>query len=821
MNLSVIIMIIIGVFAFLAFGFIIMAVLISKDNLKENKTSSGITIPNNYNIIALNDIDESFFTDKGPTPLAPAPSFNRISPKSTALQSLSSVNPLFTAINHTIQKFYRIRSLKDIVSPNHWLGSTMYEQKSTGENFFSVYPYIASIRDDNFIFSWSCKGFIQRVNNNVTPRNINSCHFNSQSTDTILQNGNSDIQYNVEDGYGLKIGSSNAKSLSCDIVDVDALVGTVIWQYKHVTYEEIGSITIPLVQGSPYITIEANNIEITIECDHTFYIESLILQPQSVQNNSLSKSYQNDMIYAIRTGEGTGFLIFLSKPAIITIQSELIIIPRMTGVIRISYFESIDMLNILSKYYDIYPIESTIDCKATAADEKDFESAYWNTETSFIWTTKNMFNRRKSEIDENHDNNLLMVALPHHNINNAKYESSPINHPVIGPYRFVVTNDNTWSLIDTVTNYQFKYPLLKESNNMLHVWKDEIKIVSSLKPQNIIDWMKWLGSLSILILMGDMLKQDINIHKKLLEEQLDSIRVRNGNMSQNKTFVYDKTWGGVISSTGLDDPDNRNYLYESHIGRYGYLVFAYAVAGYFNLDFLNKNKETALYFVRDISNPYQSDNNFPLWRNKNWYLGYSVSSGLISDKIGKDTSNIGETVAGYYGVYLISRVLKLDTLSNWSLSLLASEITSLQYYFQFSSYNAITVDSAFTMGTITNRGDNYYSYKLRESSDKNQKLNSCKISMALALVSMIKPLNLMSFEYINNDWSTNIQSHVLEAFTENIQPESLSHAIVILAMGNNEEIKQQAIDIISDNHNIVLPYGSTWSSVLYWILQQT
>jgi hypothetical protein len=833
MNLDIIVLIITGVFAVLAFAFIVAAVLISENNVSKHSGTTGNTnvnkmitsnmvkgnkmIANNIGIDKINTINsinivdntnnigmnEFYCTSEGMLQLAPAPSFKRLSAKSNCLKPLSIVKPEFKSVKHTIQKLYRTRELSDKISPNHWLGNAMYGDN----NYFCVYPYFGSINDDSFSFSWPNKSSSQLI-----------------GTSDKYDSGMSDISYNIASGPIIKVGSSGNKILSCDILDIDALVGTVVWQYENPNNGKTGSLIIPLAQGSPFITIEMNNINATLECNFDF-----ALQP-----------YQNKNIYLIEiSGSTDGYAIFLPIPLTLKIQNGVVVIPRMIGTIRIAYFNSIDMLNILTQHYQTYPIEATISTTSQGTGINDINDILdisrfhsWNVDTSFIWTTKNMLteeHKRNSGISIEIDNKLLMIALPHHNITNITYESSNMSHPLISPVRFIITHNNIWNIADAVANYQFIYPVPSQGMTgiMSLIWDDEIKIITNSPPQDTIDWVKWLGSLAILILIGNMLQKDITDYRNILEGQLSLIQNKLGMISKYKMLVYDKTWGGIIDSLGLTNcmgnSNHGNSFYESHIGQYGYIMLAYAVAGYFNPKFINSNRETALYFIRDTINPYQSDNSFPLWRNKNWYLGYSISSGLQYGQInGKDTSNIGEIIAGYYAAFLLSLILsnnpnEPNELINWSLGLLASEITALQHYFQLrdSNEDIITVDSKFIQRTITNRGDTYYKYTVSGGNPKYPERN------ASIMVPMLKPLTLMSFDYINNKWAMGTKQWVESGVTGDIQSESLAYALAVLTVENNPKIKQQAIETIIANHKILLPYGSTWSSILYWILNQS
>ena len=781
LNLSTIVLIVTGIYAVLGLVFIVAAILVNENRLK-NKNNGGTTGG------TTGGTGPTGFICSGPgsVPQIGPPPYQRISPRSSAQTPVSNYDPPFTSKSHTVQKSYRARSLNAIVSPNHWIGNALYGTNSS----FNVYPYHGRIGDDGFTFSWPTSGVLTE-----------HCSSSSGSCPT----GNANLLFNVNTGTSLsmcsrttsqpvvKIGSSAAKPLACDIVDIDALVATVVWQYQNNVTQKVGSMTIPLARGSPFITSEINNIDVSIECGFDFTVTSL----------------SESTMYVIQRNND-GYVLILSQALSPSVVGSTIYIPSFSGVLRIAYFDSQTMLDILVNNYSVYPIESTIRTSATLDTD-----TIWNVDTTFEWTTK--------RINKTSDVSPLMLALPHHNIVNVVYESDLMFHPLIGPFRLLTTDDTSWTLAEAVANYTFNYPPVGTtgSDSLSSVWENEIVDIVNSPPADAVNWFKWLGSLATLLLIGDMLGKNIAKELDILKNNLSLIKTRNGALSPYNTFIHDDTWGGVISHLGLDNcvgnSDYGNAFYQSHVGQFGYLVFAYSVAGHFDQEFINNNKDTALLFVRDIANPYEFDDTFPLWRNKDWYFGYSISSGLSPQQgRGKETSDIGESILGYYASYLLSSLFDdQKELMNWSLAMLASEITSLQYYFQFVSQNRTDVDPAFVQGTIVERGDTFYDYA---SAGGNVRFPARNASL---MVPILKPLSLISFDYLDKQWLQFIQFWIAQAASSpDIEAESLAYSQAILSVQASPQSQQSIVDIITDNSDIYLPYGSTWSSVLYWVLAQ-
>lgn len=62
---------------------------------------------------------------------------------------------------------------------------------------------------------------------------------------------------------------------------------------------------------------------------------------------------------------------------------------------------------------------------------------------------------------------------------------------------------------------------------------------------------------------------------------------------------------------------------------YGYWIYAAAVIAKEDKEWGSKYSDFILDLIRDIANPSDDDNYFPVTRHKDWYLGHSWASGLF------------------------------------------------------------------------------------------------------------------------------------------------------------------------------------------------
>jgi endoglucanase Acf2 len=770
METSTIVLIITGIISVIAFALILSGLIINQQP-SGNTGNTGNTGPT-----GLVCVGPGFIPKLDPLP------YSRTVPKSICSAAISSNIPSFSTVEHPVKKSYRMRATNGISSPNYWLGNAMYGNN----NMFLLYPYFGNIQDDGFKFGWPNSGILKkRCLLNITPQGCPS--------------GYANLFFDSDWDKTIKISSFSETPMSCDIQDTDALVSTVAWQYQNSTNNQNGFIISYLAKGSPYITFQITNMGFSLSLDFQ-YTFSMI----------------DDKTYLLNIDSKTGYLIVLNSSVTKLkedVLQNLIFCEYTTQTyIRIAYFDSLETLSILKLYRNVYPILSTISTNFSN------DNSTITTETTFEWTT-GFLNPDLNTVD------LLMLSIPNQNIvNNDVVNLFNINHPLIGPSTFVLSktssNLKSWVLEDKIPNLQFIYTPPSNTQPLIEVYNNESSYIFNNPPVDTVNWMKWLGSISILLLTINSVGLSIEKGLNVLKTQLDLIRINNGVMNINNTIVYDKTWSGVISKLGLGnclgEIDNGNSFYNLNLNQYGYLVFAYAVAGYFDPNFIKTNKETSLFFARNIANPYEFDNSFPLWRNKDWFFGYSLSSGLSPLQNGvKNTTHIGEAVLGYYGCYLLSLVIENQIeLQKWSLAMLSLEINALQYYYQLIPQNSVDFNQEFVQRTISHRSDTNYSYTTFQGNLEFPARNASIIS------ELVNPLTLMSEFYISDTWAIFLQPFLSDAISAypKINLDSYAYALYLLSIQNPDTTN--IIQSIKDNSTNMLGYGSSWTSIMYNVLIQ-
>ncbi len=124
-------------------------------------------------------------------------------------------------------------------------------------------------------------------------------------------------------------------------------------------------------------------------------------------------------------------------------------------------------------------------------------------------------------------------------------------------------------------------------------------------------------------------------------------------------------------------------------------MYASAVIGKEDPQFLIENREEILFLARDIANPSSSDPYFPVTRHKDWFLGHSYAAGLFVFGDGRNQESTTEAINAYYGLYLLGLAFQpIDSnlgteLTDLGRVMLAAEIVSVQKYWHIPTSSDI------------------------------------------------------------------------------------------------------------------------------------
>jgi len=272
------------------------------------------------------------------------------------------------------------------------------------------------------------------------------------------------------------------------------------------------------------------------------------------------------------------------------------------------------------------------------------------------------------------------------------------------------------------------------------------------------------------------------------------------------TLLYDTTWGGLVSTNGVSDP-NADFgmgYYQDHHFHFGYHIYAAAVLAKADAAWGSAYEDQVMHYVRDIVEPSGADPQYPLTRSKDWYMGSSWANGLITAfGDSKNQESTSEGVNAWYAVYLYGLAMNNDRVRDIGRLALATEIRSAQKYWQITAADDIypePFNANKVVGILWSTKVDYATWF-----GGNIEFIHC--------IQML-PFVPISEELLRKEWITEEYPVLVEAF--NTASEEwrgyiiMAHAVIDPQAAWDEA---QELTIFDD--------GNTKSNTYYWIATQT
>lgn len=189
--------------------------------------------------------------------------------------------------------------------------------------------------------------------------------------------------------------------------------------------------------------------------------------------------------------------------------------------------------------------------------------------------------------------------------------------------------------------------------------------------------------------------------ESLTKVMLDKMKIsfdRFINNQQQAPLVYETNWKGIVSTSGLNDGnfycDFGNCFYNDHHFHYGYHIHAAAIVALVDNQFgdgkwLKKSQQWVETLIRDIFNPSDNDQYFPMFRSFDFFNGHSFANGLFAHGDGKDEESSSEDYHCYYGIKLWSHVTNNSNLNSISSLVLSIEKRAMGMYMLYTNDNKI------------------------------------------------------------------------------------------------------------------------------------
>lgn len=437
-----------------------------------------------------------------------------------------------------------------------------------------------------------------------------------------------------------------------------------------------------LVKGSPYITVVYDGATPVISSS---LMRILTVESRVVKNNV-------GVQYIVTLGNFQKWLVYCSEPVALSWKDDTLTSPQpIKGIIRVAYLplQTLEAsFSILVNYIQRYPTGAAMSIAHPTAT---------SSLVTFSYTSVGI-------------GSLLMLALSHHiqamgpaALTNETRTAQVAYYPVYcskGRMKAVV--GDVWKLTYNMPQIGWNYalseaialPKLDEigRNLMLDVKTNLPNAVDVYSFGKQLARMARLAVLADSLGIADARQQAISVVETSILPWLQGL-------NQNP-LLYERTYGGVITTNGLNDPnsDFGNGYYNDHHFHYGYLIYAAAVISRFDTAFNEANRNQLDTIVRDVCNPDATDPDFPFARHKDFFDGHSWASGLFPQANGKGQESSSEAANAYYACYLYGLATNNPTLMQFSHTLLSMEVQSVQQYWHMS--NSETYDSVFSVGRM-------------------------------------------------------------------------------------------------------------------------
>ena len=502
----------------------------------------------------------------------------------------------------------------------------------------------------------------------------------------------------LDTGIQVSYGSSRRQVSSTSITDIfaidlqisanEAYVSRGIEKYDNISvtmaYKTIGlgKYKTHLVKGSPFITV-------------IFEGTTPIISSKSMQIiNVDAKIFKGSLgvQYILTLGNFQKWLLYCSEPIVFSWKDNILSgLSPIRGVVRVAILpnqNSESAFDKLINYVQKYPTGANMTLCYNSANQG---IVTYNYNTIGIGS-------------------LLMYSLPHHTqimiypIDNDEQKQAQLALTPIwsikGKLKVII--GDSWKLQYTLPKVDWHYSLTEKLSTVQldDIAKNMILDIKQILPTatDSYSFGKQVGRMARLALIADFLgiadarQQALSVLESSLGTWLQSLNA--------DTLLYDKTYGGVITTNGLADPMSEygTGWYNDHHFHYGYFIYAAAVIARFDTPFWDLNKSAIDTLVRDICNPDSTDPDFPFARHKDFFDGHSWASGLFQQANGKGQESSSEAINAYYAVYLYGLAAGYDDLKKFASLLLAMEIQSVQTYWHMSNDNIY--DNIFSIGRM-------------------------------------------------------------------------------------------------------------------------
>ncbi len=427
-----------------------------------------------------------------------------------------------------------------------------------------------------------------------------------------------------------------------------------------------GTMTAPLVQGMPYVTVDYAGGLRPMLIPGTFAFTSV--------NGVSSPGPVSGTRFVLGLSDGSTWVLYASTPVTFNwTTGSMAAASAFVGTLRVANAPAPASVAVLDAHAGAVPRGARLEA-STACDVATLRFVYTTTGTG----------------------PLLLVALPHHMARLVSPVTTALTYSTLrGTLQGV--EGSTWTMSLPLSTIGFAAPRPVAPAHLAAVRAALAADASFVPDPSTVDvdtyfGGKQLAKLARLAVIADELGETATA--ATLRARLSPLVAAWLDGTNGNPFVYDTTWGGVVTTRGLADPGAEFGAghYNDHHFHYGYHLYAAAVLARSDPAFAATHRAGLLALVRDIANPSASDPRFPRFRHMDFFRGHSWAAGLSALADGQNQESTSEAVNAWYALRLLGLATGDARMSELGRVLLALEVDSARTYWQIPAASVVYQD---------------------------------------------------------------------------------------------------------------------------------
>ena len=433
-----------------------------------------------------------------------------------------------------------------------------------------------------------------------------------------------------------------------------------------------GSMTAPLVQGMPYVTVDYTGTLRPMLLPGTFTISSV--------NGSATPGPVTASRFVLVLSDLTTWIVYTSAPVTFNwTTSNMVASAAFAGTLRVANAPTPASVAVLDAHAGAVPRGATLSA-STACDVATVRFAY----------------------DVSGSGPLLLAAMPHHLARlvspvTTTLAYSTLSGTLTGVESATTGGKSTWTMSLPLSTIGFSAPNPVAPAYLSAVRAALATDASFVPDPNVVDLDPYFGGkqmakLARLALIADDLGETATataLRARLAPIVASWLDGTNGN-----PFLYDDTWGGTVSTNSLTGPGAEFGAghYNDHHFHYGYFLYSAAALAKADPAFATTHRGGLLALIRDIANPSSADPRYPRFRYMDFFRSHSWAAGLSELGDGQDQESTSEAVNAWYGLHLLGLATGDTRMSELGRVLQALETDGARTYWQIPAASTIYAD---------------------------------------------------------------------------------------------------------------------------------